>query len=44
MIKTGELVFTGQIKFGVNRFDLPSFFSSTLQSTTPQTRSTNKSL
>lgn len=44
MIKTGELAFTGQIKFGIKRFDLPLFFSPILQSITPQTRSTNKSI
>lgn len=26
MIKTGELAFTGQIKFGIKRFDLPVFY------------------
>ena len=37
-------IFIGQIKIDVNRFDLPSFFSPILQSITPQTRSTNKSI
>lgn len=44
MIKTGELAFIGQIKFGINRFDLPLFFSPILQGVTPQTRSMNKSI
>lgn len=44
MIKTGELAFTGQIKFDVKRFDLPSFFTSILQGVTLQTRSMNKSI
>ena len=35
---------TGQIKFGIKRFDLPSFFTSILQSVTLQTRSMNKSI
>lgn len=35
---------TGQIKFGIKRFDLPSFFASILQSVTLQTRSMNKSI